>query len=122
MNYVVDGVPLHVNRLLFQRNWMANAAIFYKLPHDGEIRLGYNWGDEYYDGIGESPWLHRGPQGRGQLDMTIRYRLAKDWIVKLQAKNLLDEDLFLGYGEALSMRRAEMKKGRSFFLNVIFKP
>lgn len=122
MDYIVDGAPLHVNRLLYQRNWMANAAVFYKLPHDGEARVGYNWGDAYYDGIGASPWLHRGPQARGQMDATVRYRVAGDWIVKLQAKNILGEDLYLGYSADLSQRRAELKKGPSFFLNIIYRP
>lgn len=122
MDYIVDGKALHVDRLLYQRNWMANAAVFYKLPRDGEARLGYNWGAGYYDGIGASPWLHRGPEGRGQLDATLRYRVGGDWIVKLQAKNILNEDLYLGYGEDLRFRRAEMKKGRSFFLNIIYRP
>lgn len=122
MDYLVDGAKLHVNRLLYQRNWMANAALFYRLPRDGEFRIGYNWGDEYYDGIGADPWLHRGPQGRGQMDASIRLRVARNWIVKAQAKNILNEDLYLGYGAALSMRRAEMKKGRTFFLNLIYRP
>ena len=122
MDYVVDGAPLHVDRLLYQRNWMANVAVFYKLPHDGEARVGYNWGDAYYDGIGSSPWLHRGPQARGQMDATVRYRVAGDWIVKLQAKNILGENLYLGYSEDLSQRRAELKKGPSFFLNIIYRP
>lgn len=122
MDYVVDGEALHVDRLLYQRNWMANLAVFYRLPRDGEARIGYNWGDAYYDGIGADPWLHRGPQARGQLDATVRFRVGRDWIVKLQGKNLLNEDLYLGYGEKLSMRRAEMKKGQSFFLNLIYRP
>lgn len=122
MDYLVDGVAQHVNRLMFQRDWMFNVAVFYKLPRDGEARIGYNWGDKYYDGIGAVPWLNRGPEARGQLDATIRYRLAHDWIVKLQAKNLLNEDLYLGYGQNLSERRAEMKKGQSFFLNLIYRP
>lgn len=122
MDYIVDGKVLHIDRLLYQRNWMANAAVFYKLPHDGEARVGYNWGDAYYDGIGASPWLNRGPEARGQMDATVRYRVAGDWIVKLQAKNVLNEDLYLGYDANLKERRAEMKKGRSFFLNVIYRP
>jgi outer membrane receptor protein involved in Fe transport len=122
MDYVVDGVALHVDRLLYQRDWMANLAVFYRLPRDGEARIGYNWGDAYYDGIGADPWLHRGPQARGQLDATVRFRVGQDWIVKLQGKNLLNEDLYLGYGEKLSMRRAEMKKGQSFFINLIYRP
>lgn len=122
MDYIVDGTPLHVDRLLFQREWLANGALFYKLPQGGEVRLAYNYGDAYYDGIGASPWLHRGPQQRGQLDMTIRYRVADSWIVKLQAVNLLDDNLNLGYGENLEMRRAEMKKGLTFYFNVIYKP
>jgi iron complex outermembrane receptor protein len=122
MDYIVDGTPLHVDRLLFQRDWLANGALFYQLPHGGEVRVAYNFGDEYYDGIGASPWLHRGPQQRGQLDMTVRYRVLDDWIVKLQAVNLLDDNLNLGYGEDLGMRRAEMKKGLTFYFNIIYKP
>ena len=122
MDYIVDGKALHIDRLLYQRNWMANVAVFYKLPRDGEARVGYNWGDAYYDGIGASPWLNRGPEARGQMDATLRYRVAGDWIVKLQAKNILNENLYLGYDQNLSERRAEMKKGRSFFLNVIYRP
>jgi TonB-dependent receptor len=122
MDYVVDGEALHVDRLLFQRDWLANGALFYKLPRGGEVRVAYNYGDEYYDGIGADPWLHRGPQERGQLDFTVRYRVLDDWIVKLQAVNLLDDNLNLGYGEDLSMRRAEMKKGLTFYFNIIYKP
>ncbi|MBM0106982.1 TonB-dependent receptor [Steroidobacter sp. S1-65] len=122
MDYVVNDVTLHVDRLLFQRDWLANGALFYKLPRGGEVRVAYNYGDEYYDGIGADPWLHRGPQQRGQLDFTVRYRVLDEWIVKLQAVNLLDDNLNLGYGEALSMRRAEMKKGLTFYFNLIYKP
>lgn len=122
MDYFVDGAPLHVDRLLFQRDWLANGALFYQLPRGGEVRVAYNYGDEYYDGVGASPWLHRGPQQRGQLDMTVRYRVLDDWIVKLQAVNILDDNLNLGYGEDLSMRRAEMKKGLTFYFNIIYKP
>jgi iron complex outermembrane receptor protein len=122
MDYIVDGAPLHVDRLLFQRDWLANGALFYQLPRGGEVRVAYNYGDEYYDGIGATPWLHRGPQQRGQLDMTVRYRVLDDWIVKLQAVNILDDNLNLGYGEDLSMRRAEMKKGLTFYFNIIYKP
>ncbi len=52
MDYIVDGAPLHVDRLLFQREWLANGALFYMLPRGGEVRVAYNYGDEYYDGIG----------------------------------------------------------------------
>ncbi len=54
--------------------------------------------------------------------MTVRYRVRDDWIVKLQAVNILDDDLNLGYGERLDMRRAEMKKGLTFYFNIIYKP
>lgn len=122
MDYIVDGTTLHIDRLLYQRKWMANAALFYKLPAGGEVRVAYSYGDGYYDGIGASPWLHRGPEGRGSLDMTARIRLAEDWILKLQAKNLLHENVYLGYGEDLRFRRAEMNRGQQFFVNLIYKP
>ena len=122
MDYIVDGNALHIDRLLYQRKWMGNAALFYKLPKGGEMRVAYSYGDGYYDGIGASPWLHRGPEGRGSLDMTARVTVADGWIVKLQAKNVLGEDVYLGYGDNLAYRRAEMNRGRQFFLNLIYRP
>jgi TonB-dependent receptor len=122
MDYVIGDTALHIDRLLYQREWMGNAALFYKLPAKGEVRVAYSYGDGYYDGIGASPWLHRGPEGRGSLDTTVRLTIADDWIVKFQAKNLLGEDVYLGYGEDLRYRRAEMNRGRQFFVNLIYRP
>lgn len=122
MDYLVGGAVLHKNALLYQREWIGNAALFYKLPKGGEVRVAYTYGDGYYDGIGADPTLDRGPEARGQLDASTRIAIGDKWIVKLQAKNLLGEDVFLGYGENLRYRRAEMNKGRQFFVNIIFKP
>jgi TonB-dependent receptor len=122
MDYLVGGRVLEKDALLYQREWMGNAALFYKLPRGGEVRVAYAYGDGYLDGIGENPWLDRGPEARGQLDASARINIADDWIVKVQAKNILGEDVFLGYGEDLRYRRAEMNKGTQFFVNLIFKP
>ncbi|WOK37493.1 TonB-dependent receptor [Sphingomonas sp. C3-2] len=122
MDYLVNGQKLKIDRLMFQREWMGNAALFYQLPNDGEIRVAYNYQSDYLDGIGETPWLNRGPQERGRLDMSARLRVADDWIVKLQAKNILNEKMYLGYTEDLGIRRGAIKTGPSFFLNIIYKP
>lgn len=121
-DYLVGGVPIHKNSLLYQREWIGNAALFYTMPRGGEVRVAYAYGDGYLDGIGADPTLDRGPEARGQLDASARFTIARDWIVKLQAKNLLGEDIYLGYGENLRYRRAEMNKGTQFFVNLIFKP
>lgn len=122
MDYIIGDTTLRIDRLLYQRKWMGNAALFYKLPNGGEIRAAYSYGDGYYDGIGANPWLHRGPEGRGSLDMTARVAVAEGFIVKFQAKNLLGEDVYLGYGEDLRYRRAEMNRGRQFLVNLIYRP
>lgn len=122
MDYLVNGVPLHKNALLYQREWIGNAALFYKLPRGGEVRVAYSYGDGYFDGIGADPTLDRGPEARGQLDASARISIADAWIVKLQARNLLGEDVYLGYGENLRYRRAEMNKGTQFLVNLIFRP
>lgn len=122
MDYLVGEKKLTIDRLMFQREWMGNAALFYKLPNDGEVRVAYNYQSDYIDGVGENPWLDRGPQERGRLDMSARLRLGDDWIVKLQAKNILNEKMYLGYAEDLGIRRGAIKTGRSFFMNLIYKP
>lgn len=122
MDYVLDGETIHMNRMMFQREWMGNAAVFYQLPNNGEFRVAYNYQSDYIDGVGADPWLHRGPQGRGRLDASLRLGIAEDWIVKLQASNILNEKMHLGYTEDLSIRRAAINSGRSFFINLIYKP
>ncbi|MFC3580384.1 TonB-dependent receptor [Sphingomonas hylomeconis] len=122
MDYLVGGQVRHLDRLLFQRDWIANAALFYALPRGGELRLGYNYRSSYYDGIGENPWQDRGPEASDSVDVTLRYRVAKRWIVKLQALNLAGRGLRLGYGEDLAYRRAELTPNRSFFFNLVYKP
>lgn len=122
MRYLVNGQVRRIDRLLFQRNWIGNAALFYSLPRGGEIRIAYNYRDAYFDGIGENPWQNRGPEATGNVDMTIRHRIGRDWIVKIQALNLTGSGLHLGYGENLQYRRAELKPNRSFLINLIYKP
>jgi outer membrane receptor protein involved in Fe transport len=122
MDYVANGQVRHLDRLLFQRDWIANAALFYALPRGGELRLAYNYRSSYYDGIGEHPWQDRGPEASDGVGLTLRYRVARDWIVKLQALNLAGQGLRLGYGEDLRYRRAELTPTRSFFFNIVYKP
>jgi iron complex outermembrane recepter protein len=122
MDYLAGGVPIHKNALLYQREWIGNAALFYQLPRKGELRVAYTYGDGYYDGIGADATLDRGPEARGQLDASARIGIADQWIVKLQAKNILGDDIYLGYGQNLRYRRAELNRARQFFVNLIFKP
>ncbi|MCH8686755.1 TonB-dependent receptor [Pedomonas mirosovicensis] len=122
MDFQSGDIEQHLNRMMFQREWMGNAAVFYQLPNKGEVRVAYNYQSDYIDGVGASPWLNRGPQGRGRLDASVRLGVGEDWIVKLQANNILDEKMYLGYTEDLSIRRAAIKTGRSFFINLIYKP
>lgn len=122
MDYLIGSEVRHIGRLMFQRDWIGNAALFFRLPRGGEVRLAYNYRDAYFDGIGEDPWQNRGPEASSSVDMTIRHRIARDWIMKFQARNLTGESVYLGYGEDLQYRRAELKPNRSFYLNLIYMP
>ena len=122
MDYIVDGEVRNIKQLMFQRKWMANAAVFYRFGKDNEVRFAYNYQDAYFDGIGASPWLNRGPKGNGQFSLTARIRVTDDVLIKLQAKNLLDEKMYLGTGESLEYNRGAIRTGRSFFFNLIYKP
>jgi iron complex outermembrane receptor protein len=119
MNYLVAGVPQRRNGLLYQPNWLANGQIFYKLPHDGEFRIAYNWADKSLNTVNAQLWNDYVLQPRGQLNASIRYALRPNIILKLEGDNLLGANKSMMHG--YFSNRYTLTIDRSFFLNIVFK-
>jgi TonB-dependent receptor len=122
MTYLSGTTEVHLDALQYQADWLANASVFYRLPNKGEVRVAYNWKSKSPISLGAYSWTTYWLESRGQLDAALRYSLADNVIVKLQANNILEEPIAQGYyNDAYPMRRYEMTRNRSFQLDVIFR-
>lgn len=120
-NYLVNGTGHSVDRLMDQSDWLANAALFYRLPGDGEVRLAYNYQGANLTTLGTSPWLHRGTDDYDTFDLTVRHRLNDAFMVKFEARNLGNEKRNLAVGQDLEWWRAEGESGRSLYVHLIYR-
>jgi len=122
MDYYSGTTLVHLNALQYQADWLANATVFYRLPHNGEVRLAYNWKSKSPISLGAYPWTTYWLEGRGQLDAAFRYSLTDNVLLKFQVSNIFEAPVQQGYyGVAYPMRRYELTKNRSFQLDVTFK-
>lgn len=122
MTYLSGTTEVKLDALQYQADWLVNASLFYRLPRKGEVRLAYNWKSKSPISLGAYAWTTYWLEARGQLDAAVRYSLADNIILKLQANNILEEPIAQGYYDVpYPMRRYEMTRNRSFQLDFIFR-
>lgn len=122
LDYLSGTRTVHSDALPFQADWLVNATAFYRLPHNGEIRVAYTWASKSPVSLGAYPSTSYWLEARGQLDVAFRYALTPNVVLKLQAKDILQEPVAqYYYGDSYRMRRIEVTRPRSFQLDLIFK-
>lgn len=122
MNYLSGSTYVHLKSLQYQPDYMANATIFYTLPNKkGEIRVSYNWKGKSPISLGLYPWTTYWLRESERLDVGIRYSITKNFIVKLQARNLTNQGVKQGYLAPYEMNRYEMDQDRTYALDLTYK-
>lgn len=121
MDYLSGTRWVHLDALQYQPDWLANATVFYRLPKNGEVRLSYNWKGESPISLGAYPWTTYWLRKQERLDLAVRYSFSKNFIVKFQANNVLEEPVEQGYQEPFAMNRYEMTRDRTYSLDLIYK-
>lgn len=121
MDYISGGVPVSLDALQYQADWLVNAGVFVRLPAKGEFRIAYNWKSKSPISLGQNALTTYWLEARSQLDAALRFSLTKQVILKLQANNILEGPVQQGYLEPYAMRRYELTRNRTFSLDVIFK-
>lgn len=119
--YPVDGRIVTANRLPFQSDWLANAAVFYALPRGGEARIAVNYQSEYVDDFGAQSWLREGWADYLTWDLMIRHQVTDRLLIKFQARNIGDANRIGLLGRDFEFKRRELEFGRSFYLHLICK-
>lgn len=122
MNYLSGSTYVHLKSLQYQPDWLANATVFYTLPHQkGEFRVSYNWTGKSPVSLGAFPWTTYWLNERERLDVAIRYSITKRFIVKLQGSNVTRQGVSQAYITPYPMNRYEMTGARTFTLDFVFK-
>lgn len=117
--YRIEERRLTADRLPFQSEWLANAAVFYALPRGGEARVAVNYQGEYVDDFGAQPWLREGWDDYVTWDLMVRQPIAGGLLIKVQARNFTDANRVGLLGENLEFKRRDLEFGRSFYVHLI---
>jgi len=122
-NYVdAAGVRYRGDRMPLQSNWSMNAALAYDWKNRAEVRVAYDYRDEYTSGINPtSPWNNDGWAGYGQWDFTARYRATKRLHVDFSIRNLTNEHRVHLRGLGLSKLHEDVDFGSSYWLGVTYR-
>lgn len=121
MDYIAKGQRYQLDQLIDQSEWLANLAVFYALPAGGEVRLAWNYQSASLTTLGDAPYLNRGTDDFDSLDFSLRHHFGDHWLVKFDARNLLNEKRNLAVGEDLQWWRSEGESGRTFSVHLIYK-
>lgn len=116
MTFVADQNEVERNNLLFQPNWIVNGSAFFRLPGDGEFRVAYRWADKNLNTVNARLQDDYVLKARAQLDLSLRYPLNENLIVKLEANNVLGDNYSMMHG--YFSERYTLTQDRRFFLEI----
>lgn len=119
MAYRTDAGVRTVDRLPFQTTWSGNAALFYNWKGN-ELRVAANYQGEYLDGLGASYWLDSGWKPYTTVDVTARFALTDHLKLKLEARNIGDQNRYHIRGIDLSDLYETVEFGRSYFAKLTY--
>lgn len=122
MDYLSGTTFVHLKSLQYQPDYMANATVFYTfLRKKGEFRISYNWKGQSPISLGLYPWTTYWLRASERLDAGLRYSITKNFIVKLQARNLTNQGVKQGYLAPYAMNRYEMNQDKTYALDLTYK-
>lgn len=122
MDYLSGTTYVRLKSLQYQPDYMANATLFYTfLRKKGEFRISYNWKGQSPISLGLYPWTTYWLRASERLDAGFRYSITKNFIVKLQARNLTNEGVKQGYLGPYEMNRYEMNQDKTYALDLTYK-
>ena len=122
MNYLSGTTYVNLKSLQYQPDYMANATLFYTfLRKKGEFRISYNWKGQSPISLGLYPWQTYWLRASERLDAGFRYSITKNFIVKLQARNLTNQGVKQGYLAPFEMNRYEMNQDKTYALDFTYK-
>ncbi|OYX64316.1 MAG: hypothetical protein B7Y88_11565 [Sphingomonadales bacterium 32-64-17] len=119
MTFVAGETETERDNLLFQPDWIVNGSAFFRLPGNGEFRVAYRWADRNLNTVNARPEDDYVLKARGQMDLSLRFPVRENLIVKLEANNVLGDDYSMMHG--YFSERYTLSQDRRFFLDITWK-
>jgi iron complex outermembrane recepter protein len=111
--------PGKFTQLLNQPKRIYNASLYYNWQDRGELRVAYHASAESFSSVNTtSPWLSRGTPDSEQWDVTARLDLSRRWTMRLEGRNITDEDQFITEGPGFDRLIEQVDYGRSYWLGL----
>lgn len=119
MTFLAGETETARDNLLYQPDWIINASVFVKLPGDGELRAAYRWADQNLNTVNARPEDDYVLKARGQMDLSLRYPIRENLILKLEANNVLGDNYSMMHG--YFSERYTLTQDRRFFVDLTWK-
>lgn len=119
--YLYGGVRRDSNRLQFQADFAANAALFYDLGGGSEVRIAMNHQGRYLEEYAANPWQNIYIEPFTTFDLTLRWTATPRLQLRLEGRNIFGANRQRNTGPGSEYFRAGLEVGNSWFLRANYR-
>lgn len=109
------------DRLQYQPDLAANAAVFYDFGGGSELRLAMNHQGRYVETYAANPWQDIYIEPFTTFDLTARWAVTPQLQVRLEGRNILGADRRRNTGPRHEYYRAGLEVGNTWYLRVNYR-
>jgi TonB-dependent receptor len=119
--YLYNGVRRDSDRLQYQADIAANAALFYDLGGGSEVRIAMNHQGRYLEEYAANPWQNIYIEPFTTFDLTLRWAVTPRLQLRLEGRNIFGANRQRNTGPNAEYYRAGLEVGNSWFLRANFR-
>lgn len=120
-SYLEDGELLKRDRLQYQSDIAANAAVFYDLGGGSELRLAMNHQGRYVEEFAANTWQDIYIEPFTTFDLTARWAVTPKLQLRLEGRNIFGADRQRNTGLNHEYFRAGLEVGNTWYLRVNYR-
>lgn len=118
--YIYNNKRIVTDDLLWMSDVSANGSIFYNFGKGTELRFAANYKSGYKEELAANPWQDLYIEPFTTYDITFNYALNKNLSIRLEGRNITDNNRIRTTGLNHEYSRAELEIGKTFFARIIF--
>jgi outer membrane receptor protein involved in Fe transport len=119
--YIYSGVIRETDQLLWQSESSANVSVFYNLGEGSEVRVAMNHKSDYLESYAANPWQDIYIEPFTTVDVTGIWAIAPDFSLRLEGRNVFDENRARSTGPGHRYHRAGLEMGSTYFLTLTYR-
>ncbi len=119
--YRYNGIRYETSDLVWLSNYMGNAAVFYDFGGGSEIRFSANYKSGYKEELATNFWQDLYIEPFTTYDLNITWAISDNMQIKLEGRNITDENRYRMTGPNHEYLRAGLEIGSTWLLRFVYK-